>query len=774
MKPSTSKTELPSSIPLRKVISGGSYIQLLSYRPLAVALLALAASVPAARAQPIYSAPYAFTNYAGVPGVSGANDGNRGSALFNGLGGVALDKAGSLYVADDDNCTIRKIDAVGNVTTVAGTYGVTGSADGSGTNAQFYYPSGVAVDSKGNIYVADEYNHVIRKIDTNANVTTLAGSAGEIGSSDGNGSSALFQYPTEVAVDSADNLYVADYFNCTIRKIDTNANVTTLAGSAGVVGAADGNGSAALFNYPYGVAVDSAGNVYVTDQSSDTIRKIDTHANVTTVAGSGLAGSMDGPGGVAQFNQPGGLAVDRAGNVYVADTGNATIRKVDTNGYVTTLAGSQGATGPDDGPGMAALFNQPYGMAVDGAGNVYVGDYGNDRISIGALAPPAVLSINWLVAPYAFTNLAGQHGVTGANDGNGGNAQFHSPAGVAVDSATNIYVVDQYNHAIRKIDPAGNVTTLAGSPGVTGSADGNGANAQFYYPAGGAVDSAGNIYVADEYNHSIRKIDTSANVTTLAGTGLAGSADGNGANAQFYYPAGVAVDSAGNVYVADFYNQTIRKIDTSSNVTTFAGATGVKGTNDGNGANAQFHYPYDVAVDSAGNVYVADLYSHTIRKIDTNANVTTLAGTPGVPGRANGHAGAAQFHYPEGVAVDNAGNVYVGDYGNSTIRKIDTNANVTTLAGGRQGFADGIAGTAEFYYPTRLAVDSAHHVYVSDSGNNRISKGTVSQNVLAVTSLSGVPLQWSTNVAGPWVNIPGSGSPFIVTPTGPQNFYRGR
>ena len=236
----------------------------------------------------------------------------------------------------------------------------------------------------------------------------------------------------------------------------------------------------------------------------------------------------------------------------------------------------------------------------------------------------------------------------------------------------------------------------------------------------------------------------------------------------------MAVDTAGNVYVADFYNQTIRRIDTSANVTTLAGTPGVTGSTNGNGTDALFYYPYDVAVDTNGTL-CGGLYNHTIRKIDTNANVTTLAGTPGVPGRADGPGSAAKFYYSEGVAVDSAGNVYVADYGNYIIRKIDTNANVTTLAGGTPGHRDSIAGTAGFDCATRVAVDSARNIYVADSGNDRISKGIImSQNVIAVTSPSGVALQWSTNLAGSWVDIPGSSSPFIVVPTGPQKFYRGR
>ncbi len=286
--------------------------------------------------------------------------------------------------------------------------------------------------------------------------------------------------------------------------------------------------------------------------------------------------------------------------------------------------------------------------------------------------------------PYTFTNFAGLPGAGAATvDGNGADARFNNPQGVAVDSTGNVYVAD-YGQTVRKITPAGDVTTLAG--GTEGSADGLGAAAQFNYPAGVAVDTNGNVYVADQFNLTIRKITPAGAVTTLAGTaGVIGSADGNGAAAQFNYPRGVAVDTNGNVYVADFLNHTIRKIDTAANVTTLAGSPGVTGSADGTGSAAQFYRPQGVAVDSAGNVYVADFLNHTIRKIDTAGNVTTLAGLAGTPGSADGTGSAAGFSFPFDAALDSAGNVYVGDSGNRRITK-GTMAPFTILSAARDYF----------------------------------------------------------------------------------------
>ncbi len=341
-------------------------------------------------------------------------------------------------------------------------------------------------------------------------VTTLAGTAGQFGSADGTGSAARFDDPTGVAVDGTGNIYVADTVNDTIRKITPAGVVTTLAGTAGQAGNADGIGSAARFDDPTGVAVDSAGNVYVADEVNDTIRKITPAGVVTTLAGSpGQIGSADGTGSAARFDDPTGVAVDSAGNVYVADRGNDTIREITPAGVVTTLAGSPGQAGSSDGTGSAARFFDPYGVAVDGAGNVYVADTQNETIRI--ITPAGVV-----------TTLAGSPGQAGSADGTGSAARFLLPQGLAVDGAGNLYVADTGNYTIPVITPAGVVTTLAGSPGQTSSADGTGSAARFGFPTGIAVDGAGNLYVADFGNDTIRKLSIPS---VPAQSGLTGTSE---------------------------------------------------------------------------------------------------------------------------------------------------------------------------------------------------------------------------------------------------------
>lgn len=321
---------------------------------------------------------YTVTTLVGTTAQTGTTDGTGSAARFTSLFGVAVDAAGVVYVVDYGAHTIRKITSGGVVSTLAGSPGQPGTADGTGSAAGFVSPSGVAVDSSGNLYVSDTGSYRIRKITATGTVTTLAGSINGGTSVDGTGAAASFHSPRGIAIDSAGNLYVTESDNHVIRKITPDGVVTTLAGTAGQSGSADGTGPAARFNFPQSIVVAASGNIYVTDTDNHTIRKITPAGVVTTVAGAaGQFGSTDGAGAAAQFDSPYSIAAGSDGNLFVSDAGNRTVRKITSAGVVTTIAGTAGQLGSVDGVGAAARFENALGIAVDSGGVVYLTEHNN-------------------------------------------------------------------------------------------------------------------------------------------------------------------------------------------------------------------------------------------------------------------------------------------------------------------------------------------------------------------------------------------------------------
>ena len=639
------------------------------------------------------SSPPGLFLVAGNAGGHGGVDGAGAAARFRFPSAIATDAAGNFYVVDKSNSTVRKITPEGVVTTLAGTAGVYGRADGIGAVAKFNYPSDITADAAGNIYVSDTSNHTIRKITPAGVVTTFAGTPGLNGSADGNGAAAQFNTPTGIAIDRAGDLYIADQGNYTIRKITAAGVVTTLAGTPGQQKCSgtgrlspcpsngDGNGADARFSSPGDMAIDASGNLHLLDQGA--IRKVTPEGVVTTLPSTGSYL---------------GITIDAAGNYITVD--DSTIQRITPTGVATILAGTTGAIGSADGNGATAQFNYPSDVILDIAGNVYVVDTNNH-------------TVRKITAAGVVTTLAGAAGVTeednalqGTADGTAEEARFNTPTGIATDTAGNTYVCDTYNHTIRKITPAGVVTTLAGSAGVSGNADGSGVDARFDNPRGIAIDVGGNLYVADTGNSTIRRVTPAGMVTTVT------------SSAQFISPWGIASDTAGNLYVADTLSQTIRKRSPTGEVTTMAGSAGFVGSADGIGATARFNYPSDITTDAAGNLYVVDTYNHTIRKITTAGIVTTLAGAAGIAGSIDGNGGTARFNNPRGITSDKAGNLYVADTDNSTIRKITLEGTVSTVAGNPQQYGIQLGDLpGSLSYPAKITMINANALLFT-SGNS--------------------------------------------------------
>jgi sugar lactone lactonase YvrE len=614
-------------------------------------------------------------------------------------------------------------------------------------------PSSIAVDGAGGFYVTIGSQHQVYHVTVDNKISVIAGNGTPGFSGDGGPAvSAQLFLPNGLAVDGAGNLYIADSGNNRIRKVTPDGTISTFAGT-GTADFLEDSSYATLadLNYPMGVVVDTSGNLYIADSGNNRIRKVTSGGIISTLAGTGLAGFSgdDAAANLAQLARPTSVAVDADGNIFIADSANQRIREITTDGYIHTVVGngSQGFSG-DGGQAVAAELNTPLAIGLDGAGNIYIVDSFNFRIR--KTTPATITTIlssstsTTTVTSGTITTVAGTG--TAGFGGDGGqatSAQLYLPTGVAVDTAGNLFIADYVNRRVREVTAAGVISTVAGT-GMEGFGGDGGpaASALFHLPTSVAVDSTGNLYIADSLNSRVRKVTASGVTSTVAGDGTKGFGGdgGQAASAGLNSPVGIAVDASGNLFIADYADQRIRKVTPDGVITTIAGngAQGFSGDG-GAAASAQLNEPWGLAVDASDDLFIADLVNHRIRKVTPDGVISTAAGTgvPG-PGGDGGPATYARLNYPAGVAVDSKGNLFIADSGNHSIRKVTPAGIIGTIAGnGRPGFSGdgGPAISAQLNGPTGVAIDAAGNLFVVDHNNNRIREITPDGVIRTVAGL---------------------------------------
>ncbi|HEX4380829.1 MAG TPA: hypothetical protein VH022_12380, partial [Candidatus Acidoferrum sp.] len=740
-----------------------------------------------------------MTIVAGIPGPSGqtGDGGPAVSAKFRGPEGLRLDQAGNLYIVDTGNFAVRKVDTNGIITTYAGRLHVSGYTGDGGlaTSATLGGPSYIALDHAGNLYISDLINNVIRRVDATTHIiTTVAGNNTSGFSGDGgSATSAQLNSPNGLSFDSKGNLYICDRGNNVVREVAAATGIiTTVAGTGGSSGSTGDGGAAtsALLNFPWSITLDGSDNLYIADFLNGAVRKVDAISQViTTVAGvNGSQGNSGdgGPATSAQISNPTDLAFDNFGHLYVADLISTTVREVDFQpSFPNTVVGSTSSS--------QNLIVQVTGTLTINSITVPNSQGGTPEYSVGTLTGtgcsigspivgggpgiPCVLPVTFspafpgsrrvplvIAATISSTPVTFRDGLTGVGvgaqigftpavittvagngtlgyTGDGGvatAAEFQQPLGVAVDFQGNLFISDFSKDVVRRVDASTHVVTTITGNGTAGFAGdlGPAASGILHSPSGLSFGADGSLYIADSGNQAVRKIDAATGLlSTFAGDEVAAySGDGAVAgSASLRSPNDVAFDDQGSLFISDSGNDALRRVDaTSLNITSAAGNGSPGSTgNGGLAVNALLSGPAAVAVNTAGDVYIADNSNNVIRKITANGRgIAVVAGT-GIAGFSGdgGLATSAKFSNPQGLAVDAAGNLYVADSANNVFRKLSASTqNVNTLAGDKTANTAGYSGdsgaatSALLHTPTHPALDAAGNIYFADSANGVVRK----------------------------------------------------
>ena len=593
------------------------------------------------------------------------------------------------------------------------------------TETEISLVDGIAVDRKGNIYIARRDNNVISRVDTKGNMTRFAGT-GESGY-DGDGGKATdakLKLPAGLTFDKHGNLYIADRENHRVRKVDTRGIITTVAGN-GTAGFSGDGGKAteAMLRHPSGVAVDDKGNIFISDRSNERVRVVNRKGIISTYAGNGIDGAKgdSGPATKGQLSKPFGLALDKKGNLYIADRKSNRVRMVTPQGILHTVAGDGGFFfSGDNGPAYRASVAGPTGVAVAKDGTLYIADRNNNRIRS--------VDTQGMIRTVVGTGQQDYNGDSElARDSN-----LHLPFGVAIDPDGNLLVIDRSNYRIRKIDPRrGSIETVAGNGLKKFAGDGGPATgATLSFPQGLIVDKNDNLLVSDKGHNRIRRISPDGIIQTIVGNGIRGNIgdDLPAMEASIYGAAILKMSNKGEMFIVSpsGFTSLIRKIDTSNTMRR------VLGTSDEDYLAAIAKSKYkgrvqtgelaiittfsDIAFDPKGNMFISDRLNHQIRKVSPSGELTTIAGTGESAHYGDGGpASEAAFRDPSALATDKEGNLYIADGANNMIRKIDTNGIVTTIAGNGKHENSGDGGPA-----LEAGIRNMDYLAVSPSGELHI------------------------------------------------------
>lgn len=659
-----------------------------------------------------------------VGGIPYLGDGGLATAKETALSAstIAMDVQGNLFIADDLNNRIRRVDAnTAVITTVAGNGRADFSGDGAlAVGASLNAPESVAIDSKGNLFICDTNNHCIRKVDVNTGIiTTFAGKGGMagFGGDKGQATSAMLDSPSAITLDKAGNLFIADFNNSRIRKVDLNSIITTVVGTDTTGFNGDGKlATETTLSFPNGIFIDESGNLLIADSANDRIRRVDAVTGVvSTVAGTGQE-DFNGDqiaATSANLNFPTSVVLDSSGNLFITDSFHNRVRRVDAiSKMITTVAGNGRADFSGDGILATNSGLRPIDVIVDGAGNLFIaGDQDNNRVFKVDTQSQKILTI-------AGTGKAEFDG-----DSFLATSAVIQPIAITFDNNGNLLLVDRFTNRVRRVDAnTGIITSLAGCTQDIGDCPDNGSMATNINlsPTDIAVDKAGNILITESDNNIVRKLDSNQNLTIIAGTGDAGDEGdgGQATKAMLSSPNGIAIDKAGNILIADSDNGRIRKIDSNGVITTVVADVG--------------SFPISITLDGSNNFFISDAFDNVVKRVDANTKaISTVAGKgcdpladPNCLAGDGGQAKSAGLNTPTDIIIDGNSNLFIAEAFSSRVRQVNaSNGLINPVVGnGTAGFSgDGAAALqASLNFVRSLAVDKAGNLFIADLNNGRI------------------------------------------------------
>jgi sugar lactone lactonase YvrE len=582
---------------------------------------------------------------------------------------VAVDAHGDLFIADSMNNVVEKVTPAGRLSVVAGNGKQGAPTPGPANRSHLNYPAGVAVDAHGDLFIADEFNHVVEEVTPAGRLSVVAGNGKQGAPTPGPANSSRFGRPNGVAVDAHGNLFIADESNHVVEEVTPAGRLSVVAGD-GIAGSpTPGPATSSALNGPVGVAVDAHGDLFIADAGNHVVEEVTPAGRLSVVAGDGIAGSpTPGPATSSALNGPVGVAVDAHGDLFIADAGNNVVEEVTPAGRLSVVAGNGKQGTPISGPATSSALNGPVGVAVDAHGDLFIADYYYNITGyyydnvVEEVTPAGRLSV-----------VAGAVPDPGSpKPGPATRSHLNGPSGVAVDAHGDLFIADELKHVAEEVTPAGRLSVVAGNGKQGPPTPGPANSSALGLPSGVAVDAHGDLFIADAGNNVVEKVTPAGRLSVVAGdvAKLGPPTPGPANSSALDGPLGIAVDAHGDLFIADAGNNVVEKVTPARRLSVVAGNGKQGAPTPGPATRSPLYQPHGVAVDAHGDLFIADAGNNLVEEVTPAGRLSVVAGD-GIAGLPTpGPAARSHLGGPSGVAVDAHGDLFIADYFSSLVEEV--------------------------------------------------------------------------------------------------------